>query len=478
MTAPTAREIEAAALASLAGFPNIARLVQAGDPRVLAQIRAQAAMLAMLAEQVENAQFEAFVKSRDSTVLADATLKGILPLARSARVSLSVTNADAVPYTLAAGRRLLDPKGRIFMVDSDVIIAPGATATVAATQKTLRVVEHTVTAPAPYYRMEVTSADADTFLVSLGVFKGDFEFTYAPDWFNVKPGDFCYQAETDERRRLMVCMGATGVVGYGVEVGDVYELRVSECEGRIDDLQAGSSFGLEYVLTVPDGKQEITLSAVTDAGAAPPTIADLRVMARYPAIYDHSAVYLGEFDMMLRRYITGVDFLSVWNEQVEEQFRGASVANINTLFIAGRVAGMSDAVFQARARELIMRADDSYKLQFVAPTDYAVSVTVEGTISVVHDKATVEAQIRGAILARYAAGSKLVSFGMSNPLRVQAITKMLKDQIAAFQDELSDYKVTVSMIGTPLPEQFVQITDDSLEVLLESANHNAGLWNH
>jgi hypothetical protein len=39
------------------------------------------------------------VKARDSTVLADATLKGILPLARSCRVNLSVKNTDAVPYT-------------------------------------------------------------------------------------------------------------------------------------------------------------------------------------------------------------------------------------------------------------------------------------------------------------------------------------------------------------------------------------------
>lgn len=477
MTAPTAREIEARALSALSVFPEVARAVQVGDPRVLAQIRAQAAMLAMVAEQTDNAQFEAFVKSRDSTVLADATLKGILPLARSCRTSLTVKNNDAVPYTMAAARRLRDPKGRIFMVDSDVTIQPGATATVAATQKSLRTIAHTVTAPAPFYRMEVSNSDSDTFVTSLTVWKGGLQFTYAPEWFNVQPGDFAYQAETDERRRLMVCMGATDIVGYGVQMGDAFELRVEECEGKIEDLQTGSAFALEYVLTVPDGKQDISLSAVTDTGAAPPTVADLRVMARYPSIYDHNSVYLGEFDLMLRRYITGIQFLSVWNEQIEEQFSGASQDNINALFIAGRVSGMTDAAFQARVTELIKRADDSYKLRFVDVIDYAVFVTVEGSISVVHDKATVEAQIRGVLLANYAAGSTLVSAGMSNPLRVQTMTKMLKEQIAAFQDELSDFKVTISMIGTPLPEQFVQITADSLEVTLEAANTNGGLWN-
>lgn len=478
MTAPTAREIEAAALASLAAFPTVARFVQAGDPRVLAQIRAQAAMLAMLAEQVDTAQFEAFVKSRDSTVLADATLKGILPLARSCRVSLNVTNGDAAPFTVAAGRRLTDPKGRIFMVDADVTIAAGETAAVAATQKTTRVIAHTVTTPAPYYRMEVTASATDTFLTTLAVWKGSQEFAYAPDWFNVQPGDYAYQAETDERRRLLVCMGAADVVGYGVQTGDEFDLRVSECEGNIEDLASGAAFGLEYVYTVADGLQVFALNSVTDTGAAPPTIADLRVMARYPAIYDANAVYLGEFDLLLRRYLTGIQFLSVWNEAIEEDFRGPSLDSINALFVSGRVTGMTNAAFEARVRDLIGRADGSYKITFVETVDYAVSVVVSGKISVIHDPATVEAQIRGQILAQYAAGSTLVSAGMSNPLRVQAISKLLKEKVPAFQDELSDFGVVVSMVGTPLPEQFVQITNDSLEVNLEFADHNAGLWNH
>ena len=479
MTAKTAKEFEAEALSRLAGFPMIAQYVQAGDPRVLAQIRAQSAMLAMLAEQIEVAKFEPFVKSRDSTVLADATLKGILPLARSCRVNLSVTNNDAAPFTLAAGRRLNDPKGRIFMVDSDVTIAAGETETVAATQQTTRTIAHQVAVATPFYRMEVTPGDAtDSYLASLAVWLGAQEFAYTPEWFNVQPGDFAYQAETDERRRLMVCMGSTDVVGYGVQAGDAFELRVTECEGKIEDLGTGEPFALEYVYTVADGKQVLLLDEVSDTGAAPPTSADLRVMARYPSIYDHNAVYLGEFDLLLRRYLTGIEFLSVWNEQIEEYFRGASLDQINRLFVAGRVDGVTDAQFQARVKELIARADDSYRIVFVDVQDYAVSVAVTGQIATIHDRATVEAQIRGAILADYAAGSPLVSSGMSNPLRVQALSALLKEKVPAFQDELSDFDVEISMVGTPLPEQFVQITNDSLDVTLEYAEHNGGLWNH
>lgn len=478
MTAPSAREIEAAALASLAAFPTVARFVQAQDPRVLAPIRAQAAMLAMLAEQIDNAQFEPFVKSRDSTVLADATLKGVLPLARSCRVSLSVTNNDTAPFTMTANRLLLDPKGRVFMVDSDVIIAAGATALVAATQRTTRTIAHTVTAPTPFYRVEVSPGDdTGTYITTLQVIKDGTEFSYMPDWFNVQPGDLFYQVETDERRRLLVCMGATDIVGYGVVTGDQFAINVTECEGKVEDLQQGAAFGMQYILTVADGRQDISLDSVTDTGAAPPTVSDLRVIARYPSIYDHNAVYLGEFDMMLRRYITGIRFLSVWNEQIEEQYRGPNEDNINTLFVSGLVDGMTDAAFQARASELIARADDSYGIKFVPAVVSAIPVAITGQIAVVHDKATVEAQIRGAILASYAAGSSLVSSGMSNPLRVQAITKLLKDSVAAFQDDVSDFSVTVTLGSAPLPEHFVQVTNASLSVTLTNANHNGGLWN-
>lgn len=476
MTAVTARELEAAAIAKAGADPTIARLIQAGDPRVLAQLRSQATMLAMVSAQVENARYEAFLKSRDATILADATLKGILPLGRSCAVSLTVTNGDAAPFTLAAGRRLLDPKGRIFMVDADVIVPAGGTATATAKQKTIRTVEHTVTLPTPYYRMEVTGADTDTFVTSLEVWKDGLIFTYSPDWFNVDPGDFCYQAETDERRRLMVCMGSDAI-GYAVQAGDEFSLVVTECEGKITDLQAGDAFTLEYVFTTPDGKQQIALSAVNDTGAAPHTVAELRVMAQYPSIYDHNAVYLGEFAFLLRRYISDVTFLSVWNEQIEESARGASVNNINKLFVAGRINGMDDATFQARAKELIARADDSYKVAFVTVVDKPATVVVTGSVSVVHDKTVVAQQIRGAILDAYGAGSPLVSMGMSNPLKVQAITKLLKDNIAAFQDGLSDFSVTVTIAGTPMPEDFVQVTDASLTVTLTSAASNNGLWN-
>nr|WP_319566277.1 hypothetical protein [uncultured Rhodoferax sp.] len=474
----TASEIESAALAALSSFPTVATFVQAGDPRVLAQIRAQAAMLAMMSEQVDVAQYEPFVKARDSTVLADASLKGILPLARACRVSLSVTNGDAAPFMLAAGRRLMDQKGRIYVVESAVTITAGATVTVACSQRTTRTIAHSVAVATPFYRIELEQSESDVYLNTIGVFLGAQEFAYAPDWFNVDTGTFAYQAETDERRKLWICFGAQDVIGYGVQPGDSFELRVTECEGLITDLAPASAFSLEYVYTPADGLLGAVLSSVLDTGAAPPSMADLRVMSRYPSIYDHNAVYLGEFDFLLRRYLTGIRFLSVWNEQIEEAARGASVNNINRLFVSGLVTGMTDSAFQARALELISRADDSYKVVFVNTSVLPVAVSITCTVAVVHDTATVESQIRAAMLEKYGDGMPDVSKGMSNPIRYQVINRLLREKVPALQDELSDFKVTVTLPGTVLPEQFLHISAGSLTVTVDRADYNSGLWNY
>lgn len=435
-------------------------------------------MLSMISEQVEVAQFEAFVKARDATVLADATLKGVLPLARACRITVNVENGDAGAYSLAAGRRLVDPKGRLFVVDVTTTIAPGDIASVPCTQKVARIVPITVNNPQPYQRVQVLPSDDDTYLNTLAVYKGSSEMTYAPDWHNVEPNQLAYQVETDERRRLWVCFGAKDIVGYGVQAGDKFELRLTECEGKINDLQPDAPFALEYAYTPSDGKLTLLLGSVTDEGAAPHTMTDLRVMARYPSIYDHNAVYLGEFDFLLRRYMAGIRFLSVWNEQIEEEVRGASVDNINRLFVSGLVQGMTKVAFEARVTELIERADDSYKLVFVdADVEYA-GVTVTAKVAAVHDPATVQAQVRAAILGAYGDGTPDVARGMSNPIRVQPINALLKAQVPAFQDSMSDFTVTVTLPESPLPEHFLFVSPDSLTVVVTLADYNNGLWNY
>ncbi len=79
---------------STAKYPAVAALVKASDPRILQQIEAMATMLAMYSSQLEVAQSEPFEKTRDSTVLADAAMRGIVPKSTPSCVSISATNSS------------------------------------------------------------------------------------------------------------------------------------------------------------------------------------------------------------------------------------------------------------------------------------------------------------------------------------------------------------------------------------------------
>lgn len=476
MTAPTKDEIRQSALNALSQYPTVALAVQAGDPRVLAPIGAQVEMLSLMADHTEVSRFEAFTKSRDSTVLADASLKGILPLARACRVIVSLQNNGTNPFPVVAGRRFLDSKGRVYQADAAVTVPAGLSSLVSLTQKEVRTASHQVVIPTPFYELQVPLS-ASQHLAMLGVWKAGTEFTYSPEFFNITPGQLAYTVETDELRRLWVRMGDSARVGYSVAAGDTFDLRITECEGAITDLSAGESFTLEYVLTPADGMVKVTLSSVEDTGANPQTIDELRVMSRYPAVYDHNAVYLGEFDALLRRYMTP-RFLSVWNEQIEESVRGPSIASINTLFVSGTVTGMTNAAFEARVRDLIRRADDSYRVVFVPMDVEPVPVAIEANISVVHDAESVKTQIREAVLADFGDGSPDVSQGLRNPIKVQAINKILKEKVAALQDDAADFKVMVYLPGTVLPEQFLHISEASLAVNVQRANFGNALWSY
>lgn len=476
MTAPTKEDIRQAALNALSQFPAVALAVQAGQQRVLAQIGAQVEMLSLVVDHTEVSRFEAFTKTRDSTILADASLKGILPVARACRVNVSLQNNGSAAFQVAAGRRFLDSKGRLYQADAAVTVPAGQSAQVALTQKDVRTVTHQVVIPQPFYQIQVPLSDS-LHLAMLGVWKSVVEFGYSPDFFNILPGQLAYTVETDELRRLWVRMGDSSRVGYSVVAGDTFELRITECEGEITDLSTGEAFTLEYILTPADGQVKAALSSVEDSGANPPTMDELRVMARYPAIYDHNAVYLGEFDELLRRYISP-RFLSVWNEQIEESVRGPNKDSINTLFVSGLVTGMSTTAFQARVRELVRRADDSYRVAFVATDIEPVAVSVDASISVVHDVASVESQIRAAVLAAFGDGSKAVSQGMRNPIRVQEINKILKAKVPALQDDAADFKVTVTLPAAVLPEQYLHISVDSLSVNVRRANFGNTLWSY
>lgn len=464
--------------ASVLGRPAAAAFYRAGDPRLLAMMDAAATMLTMLSEQVDAAETEPFIKSRIGTVMADATLKGILPLAKPARVSVNVANVGASAVTIAAGRVITDAKGRRYTVEGSATIAGSATVAVTAVQLSTRTITHTVAGSAPFYEVEVTASPEALFLAGIDVTDATLAFTYSPDFANVNPGQRVFHVETDEYRRVFIRFGAAeaglDVVGHQPLDGDILTITVRECGGLVT-LDAGATFALEYVTTPDEALLNLTLDAIEAPGAPPPDAETLRMLTRYPALHDSNAVFLADFDFLLRRHLSGVNFLSVWNEQVEEIARGPSVANINKLFVSFVIPGQAFGVSEGLVRSIIGRADDSYEVVIIAPRLVEVPVQVLASVAAVHDAADVEAQIRAVLQAQYGQGSQGASRGGAKP-KQQQIAVALKASVAALQDQVSDFQVVLGSTPASLPEDYRYFSPLATTVTVERITDATGLW--
>lgn len=455
--------------------PAAADAYRAGDPRLLAMTDAVATMFAMLSQQVDAAEAEAFLKARTGTILADAALKGVLPLAKPAKVTITVANPGASPVTLAAGRMVLDAKGRHYTIDGAATVSAGGSVDMTATQLTTRTVERTVEASLPFMEIEVPPSEDGGFLAGIDVAEGGVSFTYSPDFCNVAAGQRVFHVETDERRRVFIRLGADGVAGYQPAAGQVLTITLRECLGAVD-LAAGDQFVLEYVVSGDESALALTLASLDVAGAAPPDTETLRVLSRYQALHDVNAVFLADFDFLLRRQLAGVRFLSVWNEQVEEAVRGASVGNMNRLFVAYDIVGQSPTASEAQIRSIVARADDTYEVTFVPVRLMPVPLTVTAQVAAVHDPADVEAQVRQVLLAQYGQTSAAAARGMAKAFRMQALNAALKAGVVALQDQVSDFTVTIGATPPALPEDFRYFSSATMNVVVERIADSVGLW--
>jgi hypothetical protein len=476
-----AADFEAAALQVAAEYPGLSARIRVGDPRIMSILRGQAAQLAMLSGQVEVARYEWSERARDAVVLADATMRGILPIARPALITIDVTNRGSSRYEMSPGRRMVDHQGRMFVTTSAVSIDVGATARVQCQQRIERTVSTTIQAGVRFYRLEVPHSP-DRRIAGFEVWRvrgaASQQFEYRPDYCNTAVGDMSYTCETDERRRLYVRFGAEGSIGYQVQAGDVFEVRVADCDGRITGLPTGSVFSFEHIMSIADsGISDMRLASIEDFGADPPAMRDLRVLAQYPTLYNDNAVHLGNFDFVLRRKMSGVRFLSTWNEQIEEAVRGPNVANINTLFVSGLVQDMDQPTFREMVESIIRRADDSYRIAHVPVVMSPVAVSVSATVQSVHDVQAVAAKIRSAIIAEMGDGAATVSMGMRNRVTSSHLHKLLRESVQELRDSSADININVKAHDRLAPEMFLHVTHESLTVRVDRIDQRFGLWN-
>jgi hypothetical protein len=488
----TREDFQQAIQDALDQYPSVNALYKVGDPRVRHHLDAMATMLSMYSAQIETAMSEPFEKVRDATVLADACMRGLTPRAEPARGRLAIANGGTVALRLEIGRELRDSMGRPWRLEAPVEIAPGSEVVADVAQWEAVTTEHRVNGSAPFYAIPIERAKNGAEVSAITVEDDQGLYEWRDRYTNTWPDERIYHVESDERRQIYVRFGFDGVVGVQPREGQTLTITILYALGRLEDLRLGMPFSLASQRTPHEARVSMALRDVVHTGTRPHSMSLLRELAKYPSVYNHNAVFLGEFEFLIRRHFPSLRFLSVWNEGIEERWRGMSLDNINALFIAclgetgaeptlvqapagpdvapERIAEAGWTPTQRAIREVIARADDSYRVYFYTPVRAPLPVTVEVSVPSSYDAGQVREQIRDAVIERYGERAVSLSRGQNVPL-YQPLYRLLRERVPALSVGQSDLRLQIDAgSSVARPELWRYVTDDSLQIGIVESN--------
>ena len=204
----TKRDFQQAIVDSIATFPAVAPLYQAGDPRILQSLDAMATMLAMFSAQIETAMAEPFEKARDATVLADAAMRGVIRKASPGRVRITVKNGNNTAFTVDTGRTIIDSAGLSYIIETSAVIAANSTGTFDAVQIKREMINHTVSGSAPFYAIEIPTPTDDSYLSGISVSDLGGEYEYRERYVNTWPDERVFHVEADDTGSVFMCASA------------------------------------------------------------------------------------------------------------------------------------------------------------------------------------------------------------------------------------------------------------------------------
>lgn len=486
------------AFANIDNYETLSGLFQIQDPRLLQNIEAIATMLAMYSAQLEVSQAEPFSKTRPSTVYADAAMRGIIPKTKPTEIEIEIINTSNKVATVAENRTLIDSRGRYLQINNSVTIPVGTSQKTTATQIYSVQNIHTISESFPFYAIEIKLNNEESTLCGIRVMDDrNNEYKYIERYVNTLAGEKTYHIEVDERRRFYIRFGYKDVVGVQPEKDDVFKITAYYSTGKIEDYSIGDKLSLETNNNPSDAYLNIQISAVKTMGSDPIEMDVLREISKYPSVYNHNAVYLGEFDFIVRRNIDNFNFLCVWNEAIEEKARGANLDNINCLFVAlfgddsdeilkqydseinilDEVKEIDYSGLQKQAIDIINHADNTYKVRIVKPVTHAIHISITAKIMSSLDTSVIEKSIVSIILKKYGRGSVAMSKGRAEIIDTE-LAELLKDQIPSLAILGTDIKIQIENMDEIYirPEVWNFVTDDSLEVSVISKNMATRSW--
>ena len=176
-------------------------------------------------------------------------------------------------------------------------------------------------------------------------------------------------------------------------------------------------------------------------------------------------------------------YCNVWNETVHEKFYGANINNINHLFVSFAPKHESErTALQDEIGQLIAKADSLYsgnRTVFMQAVERRFNIEIRGTLSPIHDKNTVESQIRTLLLSTYGRAKVATSYHVANGFNLQEIIRLINQNIVAFQDRQSDFKIyTEDLSNNPIkPHEWLFMDANSITFNFErSSGLGGGLW--
>lgn len=520
---------------TIGAYPDLAVRYHASDPIVLQHLEAIATMLAMTSQMIDVARGEVFLKARDATIRADAAMRGIVPKAKPAEVLITVQNRGRVSVAISTNRLLLDNRGRTWIVTAGANILAGESGEIRAEQRYTYNLTYTVTADEPFHAVEIPSKQEDgQTLMALSVSDSTGDLDWADHYTNVFPEDRIYHVEADDRQRYYIRFGMRDVVGIQPNEGDVFTIRADYTFGDVRP-DVGSRFAFDALIDPNEAFIVMEMRELRVRGHSPMGVDVLRMLARYPSIYNYDAVFLGEFDFLIWRHFPDLKFLSVWNERIEERVRGVSTRNINTLFIAvvgadGREPAVifnapcnityfyHDSVaietpecrlhylgepdlnvdgtwylggyqrynngieipendwteLQHAIREVVRRADDSYRVKFITPIVDIQDWTIGAFIGASYIPETVEDKIRASLVEKF--GEVAMKRGQVK-IPIQEVYAHLRYTVPEIADPGADIQVTLEPPPARfLPERWSFVTEDSISITVSSANIASAQW--
>ena len=240
------------------------------------------------------------------------------------------------------------------------------------------------------------------------------------------------------------------------------------------------------------------MESIVRSGQDPISISALREVARFPAVYDSDAVYLGEFHQLIRTKHPELRFVSAWCESLEERVRGYSLDSINAIFVAVagddgemvinavddievtepiEVAEVDATATQKAIIDTIKTADNSYKVRFYTPVREPIGVTINAAVSSAYAASDVEQQIRDVVLSAYGDESTASRYG-DMAIRYHDLYRMLRESVPALSGSGAELQISVAQ-STPTglrPERWRFVSSETINVSVAIINTVSRGW--